>query len=69
MEAVEGRHELRYPEDFWTIVQGSGYRATHDALDEAERAEVRTSTISAITDHHITSIETNVIFAVATKST
>ncbi len=67
VEAVDGRHELRSPEDFWTIVRGSGYRATHDALDEAERGQVRELTLAAITRHHITSIETNVIFATATK--
>ena len=67
VEAVHGRHELRSPEDFWTIVQGSGYRATHDALNETERGKVRASTLEAITRHHITSIETNVVFASATK--
>ena len=68
VEAVEGRHELTSAEDFWTIVRGSGYRATHDALDEAGRDEVRAATLAAITRQHITSIETNVIFAVATKT-
>jgi hypothetical protein len=68
VEAVDGRHELRSAEDFWTIVRGSGYRATHDALDEAGRDEVRAATLAAITRQNITSIETNVIFAVATKT-
>lgn len=69
VEAVDGRHDLRSPEDFWTIVRGSGYRATHDALDETERAQVRASTLAAITRHNIASVEANVIFATAHKPT
>jgi ubiquinone/menaquinone biosynthesis C-methylase UbiE len=67
VESVAGSHELRTPEDFWTIVKGSGYRATHDALDAREREMVRALTIAALTDHEVTSIETNVIYGTATK--
>jgi hypothetical protein len=60
-------HELRSPEDFWTIVRGSGYRATHDALNASEREMVRALTVAALTDHEVLAIETNVIYATATK--
>ena len=67
VELMAGSHELRSPEDFWTIVRGSGYRATHDALNAREREMVRTLTMTALTDDEIPSIETNVIYATATK--
>ena len=67
VEAVEGSHSLRSPEDFWTIVRGSGFRATHDAMRVDERDEVRAACMAAIADRHITSVETNVIYARATR--
>jgi ubiquinone/menaquinone biosynthesis C-methylase UbiE len=66
VEAVAGTHALRSPEDFWTIVQGSGYRATHDAMSVDERQAVRDMCLAAIADRHITTIETNVVYARAT---
>jgi ubiquinone/menaquinone biosynthesis C-methylase UbiE len=66
VEAVAGTHALRSPEDFWTIVQGSGYRATHDAMSVDERHAVRALCLAAITDRRITTIETNVVYARAT---
>jgi ubiquinone/menaquinone biosynthesis C-methylase UbiE len=67
VEAVAGSHSLRSPADFWTIVRGSGYRATHDAMSVDERIKVRALCIAAITDRQITTIETNVIYARATR--
>jgi ubiquinone/menaquinone biosynthesis C-methylase UbiE len=67
VEAVAGSHPLRSAEDFWTIVQGSGYRATFDAMSVEERDAVRTRCLAAIADRDITTIETNVIYAQATK--
>jgi ubiquinone/menaquinone biosynthesis C-methylase UbiE len=67
VEAVAGSHTLRSPEDFWTIVRGSGYRATHDAMSVDERDAVRALCLAAIADHQITTIETNVVYARATK--
>jgi hypothetical protein len=61
VEAVAGSHTLRSPEDLWTIVQGSGYRATLDAMSVDERHAVRTKCLAAIAEHHITAIETNVV--------
>jgi len=67
VEAVAGSHRLRSPVDFWTIVRGSGYRATHDAMSVDERNAVRTLCLAAIAEREITTIETNVIYARATK--
>jgi ubiquinone/menaquinone biosynthesis C-methylase UbiE len=67
VEAVAGSHPLRSPEDFWTIVQGSGYRATHDAMSVDERRAVRATCLAALADRRITTIETNVVYARATK--
>lgn len=67
VEAVAGSHELRTPADFWTIVRGSGYRATHDGLNPSERERVRALTLAALTAAEVTAIETNVIYAIATK--
>ncbi len=68
VETVAGRHPLRAPEDFWTIVQGSGLRATQDAMQPYEREAVRAACLAAIAERRITSIETNVVYARATKS-
>jgi ubiquinone/menaquinone biosynthesis C-methylase UbiE len=67
VEAVAGWHPLRSPEDFWTIVQGSGYRATHDAMSVDERDAVRAKCLAAIARRRVTTIETNVVYAQATK--
>jgi ubiquinone/menaquinone biosynthesis C-methylase UbiE len=67
VEMVAGSHHLRSPDDFWTIVQGSGYRATHDALSAEERDAVRRLCLGAIATPQITEIETNVIYATAVK--
>jgi ubiquinone/menaquinone biosynthesis C-methylase UbiE len=67
IEAVDGTHSLSSPQDFWTIVLGSGYRATHDALNPADRERVRTRTLAALAAGAVDAIETNVIYAVATR--
>ena len=48
VEAVAGEHPLADPGDFWTIVTGSGYRATHDALADAERRAVHDRTMAGV---------------------
>jgi ubiquinone/menaquinone biosynthesis C-methylase UbiE len=65
--AVAGDHALRLVEDFWTIVKGSGYRATYDALSTRDRETVRDLTAAVLTDDRVASVETNVIYAAATK--
>ena len=68
VEAVPGVHALADPGDFWTIVTGSGYRATHDALSPTERQTVRDMTLAALDRDQVRAVRTDVIYAVATRS-
>ena len=68
VEAVDGTHQLASPEEFWTIVLGSGYRATHDALATHEQAAVHHQVVAELTAAQVTEIETNVIYATARKA-
>jgi ubiquinone/menaquinone biosynthesis C-methylase UbiE len=60
-------HQLRSHEDWWTIAMGSGYRGTIEQLSMAERAAVREANLTFIRDHGIIRLETNALYAVATK--
>jgi hypothetical protein len=62
-----GSQALRPPEDWWTVVLGSGYRWTVDKLGEEVAARVRQANIDWVSQAGIDAIETNVIYAVATK--
>ncbi len=68
VEVVDGFQTLRSPEDFWVIVLGSGYRATHDALTPDQRTLVQDRVMAALASAQVDRVETNVIYAVATKS-
>jgi ubiquinone/menaquinone biosynthesis C-methylase UbiE len=67
IEAEAAHQPLRSPEDFWAIVLGSGYRATHDALSPAERKTVHDRVVAELESTGIDRVETNVIYAVARK--
>jgi ubiquinone/menaquinone biosynthesis C-methylase UbiE len=54
-------------EDWWTIVLGTGYRGTVEQLDLAERQKVKEANLAFIRDERISAIETNVLYAIATK--
>jgi hypothetical protein len=60
-------HALTCPEDWWTIAMGSGYRGTIEQLSATERVAVREANLNFIRDHGIISLETNALYAVATK--
>jgi ubiquinone/menaquinone biosynthesis C-methylase UbiE len=45
IETEEREHPLRRPEDWWTIVMGSGYRWTVDQLSEEERERLRSASL------------------------
>ena len=62
-----GTHLLRVPEDWWTIVLGSGYRATIDQLDTEGRARVRMQCLDFARSTDTCSIEANVVYGSATK--
>jgi ubiquinone/menaquinone biosynthesis C-methylase UbiE len=69
-EVVEepGRHPLKSPEDWWTIVLGSGYRSTVEALAPAARELVKVATIEAVRRQKIAEIRADVIYAIARRS-
>jgi len=67
--AEDGRQALAAPEDWWTVVLGSGYRWTVEQMDSDTAARVREANIETIKRNSVTSIETNVIYAVASKRT
>jgi hypothetical protein len=65
--AEPGWHPLRVPEDWWTIVLGSGYRSTVDALSPANRERVRTASIDGARRADIRQIRTDVVYATARR--
>jgi SAM-dependent methyltransferase len=69
VEAEPSVQPLQSADDFWTIVLGSGYRATVEQLEPGQRERVRTATIKELADHEVRSVETNVVFALARKPT
>jgi ubiquinone/menaquinone biosynthesis C-methylase UbiE len=57
--------ELATPDDWWTIVLGTGYRSTIEQLDPAARERVRIANLESL--GNIQSIEVNALYAVAKK--
>lgn len=68
VEPVSGTYPLRSHDDFWTIVLGSGYRATYDAMTADEQHAVHSRLKYAIAEQHITHVQTDVVYATAAKS-
>jgi len=66
--AEDGRQDLRSPEDWWTIVLGSGFRSIVDQMGPELADRLRESNLARIRSRGITSVETNVIYAVARKA-
>lgn len=58
---------LRTPDDWWTMVLGSGYRATVNQLDADARSRLRTDNLDFIRSNHIVSVEANVVYGSALK--
>jgi ubiquinone/menaquinone biosynthesis C-methylase UbiE len=67
--AEPGMHPLDSPEDWWTIVLGSGYRSTVEALAPSARERVRDATIEAVRRQKIREIRADVIYATGRRST
>jgi ubiquinone/menaquinone biosynthesis C-methylase UbiE len=60
-------HPIKSPDDWWTIVLGSGYRGTIEQLNTAERENVKEANLAFIRDEKVSAVETNVLYALATK--
>ena len=67
--AVPGRHQLEHPDMFWDVVLGSGYRATVDALSPEQREALRRRLLSALRSGQVTSLRTDVVYAIARRLT
>jgi ubiquinone/menaquinone biosynthesis C-methylase UbiE len=65
--AEDGQQVLQSPDEWWTVVQGSGYRWTLEQMDNETVARVRDVNLKTLRNNGTKSIETNVIYAVATK--
>lgn len=65
--AEAGVQPLRSPDDFWTIVMGSGYRGTLAQLDAAACERVRAATLAEIAAHSVSAVEANAVYAIAHK--
>ena len=63
-----GTHPLHCPEDWWTIVLGSGYRSTVEALSPTARELVKVATIEAVRRQKIREIRADVIYAIGRRS-
>jgi len=60
-------HPINSAEDWWAIVLGSGYRGTIEQLTQAEREKVKEANLAFIRVEKISGVETNVLYALATK--
>jgi ubiquinone/menaquinone biosynthesis C-methylase UbiE len=67
IECEDRRHPLRSPEDWWTIVLGSGYRGTIEQLTEVERERVKRENLGMIADARVGEVQTNALYAIAIK--
>jgi ubiquinone/menaquinone biosynthesis C-methylase UbiE len=63
-----GTHPLRSPEDWWSMILGSGYRGTIEQLDAESRERVRRDNLNFICESGVRSVEANVIYAVAIRA-
>lgn len=63
----EGEQLLRHPADWWTIVLGSRLRWTIDQLSPEAAQRVKKVNLDWLTVNDVTSVETNVIYAVSEK--
>ena len=61
-------HPISSANDWWAIVLGTGYRGTIEELTEPERETVKEANMAFINDEKISAIQTNVLYAVATKT-
>lgn len=65
--AESGTQAITSPDDWWTMVMGTGSRSTVDQLSVSDREEVRQANLAFIATKGITKVETNVVYAIADK--
>jgi SAM-dependent methyltransferase len=67
VEAEPGTHPLPDPEDWWTIVLGTGYRATVQQLDPPAAARVKAANVARLRENQVRELRANVVYARARK--
>ena len=65
--AESGCQTLRSPDDWWTILLGSGFRWTIDQLGSAAAERVRLANLDQMRRRKIKAVEINAIYAAARK--
>jgi SAM-dependent methyltransferase len=66
--AEAGERAIPSADAWWSAVLGTGYRGTLEQLDATDRERVRTINLSQIRTRGITSVEVNVVYAIARKA-
>lgn len=66
--AESGAHAITSPEAWWAAILGTGYRGTIEQLSPQDRERVHAANLDYVRRSSITSAETNVVYAVATKA-
>jgi SAM-dependent methyltransferase len=66
--AEAGTHAIGSPEDWWTMVMGSGYRGTIEQLAPDDRDRVRRENLAFIERNKVRAVEANVVYAVAVRN-
>ena len=62
-----GSQPLNSPEDWWAMIMGSGYRGTIAQLNASDQERVRDENLQFIQRTGLRSIESNVVYATATR--
>jgi len=65
--AEDGTHPVRKPEDWWSMVLGTGFRGTVEQLNRRDYETVRQRNLDFIKDANVQAVEANVLYAIAEK--
>jgi hypothetical protein len=65
--AEPGAHPLRSPEDWCPMVLRTGYRGTIEQMSDEDQALVKRECLEFIGSSAVSSVEANVVYAIATK--
>jgi hypothetical protein len=62
-----GTHPIRRPEDWWTLVLGTGYRGVVEQLSEGDRSRVRAANLAYFRERGPTAVSADTVYAVARR--
>ena len=65
---MKGEQLLQDEDSWWSIVRGSGLRATVNAMGQELAERVRLHNLNYIKKHSVQFVATNVVYGVAQKS-